>query len=171
MQRPWDAGAEHGSACSFHTRIPPASPAPLGYVPGGHSLIPSAAVREVVNHRPVPRPRLPVSNCVHTACGGHSACHLQRRYPGPGETCRIRLVFPVPPTTSAPGQSVLFDHSSRRDCSLQTQLLAESDFLRLYIKIIEKAIFCLCKIFKHLASEKGHYTSKAKCIAQIKGGT
>lgn len=41
-------------ACSLQTCIPAVPPALPGYVPGSHSLILSAAVQEVVNHRSAP---------------------------------------------------------------------------------------------------------------------
>lgn len=101
-----------------------------------------------------PWPRLPLSNCVYTPRGVCSACHLQRWCPGLGKTPQIQPTSPVPPPTSALAQSVLFEHSSQISCRLQIQLLAESNFLRLHIKIMEKAIFCLCEIFKHPKAER-----------------
>lgn len=116
-----------------------------------------------------PRPRLPPSNRVYTPCWICSACHLQRQCQGPAKTPQIQLSL-LPPA-SALGQGVLFQHSSQRDCSLQIQLSAESHFLRLDMQVVEKAIFCLCQIFKHPKAErKAYMTSKADCIAQIKEG-
>lgn len=125
-------------------------------MPGSHSLILSAAVQEVVNHRSAPGQGCLLPTVFTPRAGSalpvtfKGSAWGQPRHPK--SSCLWCLLLRVP------WDKAFCSNTAASETAAYKYSCAESHFLRLNMQVMEKAIFCLCEIFKHPEAERKAYT-------------